>query len=86
MTEFLTLNELKELIAFAKASGLKHFKAGDFECELPPMDVNQDKLDALNTRIVQLEGICSRLSIQVNKQIQMRSATPFTARVTANEQ
>ncbi len=80
--EFLGIDDLKELITFAKAQGIPHLKAGAFECEIPPKDVNEKIIEELRSEIQELKNVTTKLSMQLHQLSPMaRTPKPFTKRV-----
>jgi len=81
----MTIQEITELIHFAKEQGIPAMKVDGLEFTIPPRDATTGELDALKREIVELKAATQRLELAVNMPDRKANPmTPFSNRIKAH--
>lgn len=81
----MTLQEITELIHFAKEQGIPHLKVDGLEFSIPPRDPTTLELEAIKRDILELKATAQRLVLAIDMpERRPNPYTPFSNRVKAN--
>lgn len=81
----MTIQEITELIHFAKEQGIPSLKVDGLEFTIPPRDPTTLEIEGLKREILELKAITQRLELAVKMpEKKPNGMTPFSNRIRAN--